>query len=146
VIADMRPWSRLALRRVIVAQGIALVLGVIAWSGANAQDGIRTQIAWLNLAILAAILAGTAQAWWLLMGRRVVTLQRRAALAQRGATERTAVGSSAMPPAGRPSLLQRVAIAGSAWHHDPSCLLVKGKEVLALGSIAGLEPCDVCRR
>ena len=140
------PWHTghrlsLALLSLLGLGGIALSWWMV---GGTAQTA--TQQAWLDVSVVALLVAAAADAQYLLTGRRAVRRREReltlrvAALA---AGPASIVDSSADPDTGAV-----VTSARMSRYHSGDCLLVRGKTVgrcsVAENRLAGRRPCGVC--
>ena len=129
-------WSRPARQLTVSGQAIGIVLGVIGYVGTHGQHSIERQIVWLNIAVVGALVAGCAQAIWLLEGRRSVSLLRRRVMISTFGTG--TVASTA-------TIDGAVTVSGGRSYHDPACVLVHGKEMRPFDGEPGVRPCSVCR-
>lgn len=135
VVPDLFRWFFLMLTSVA---GL-----VIAWWGESGTARLSTQIAYLNVGVVAIVLGGLGNFTWLVQGRRALALRRRELLAS-------------IPMAALPTPLvayptsdePRVAVPGATLHHRPSCPAVAGKRTeersVAQHEKAGRRPCGLC--
>lgn len=157
------PWTRGARWAVLagIAAG-ATVLGV-AWIGVSGAGTFRDQTGWVEVAVGGSAVAATAQAGWLVHGRRRVGALRRSILPAiaaagpaPGATgpARPVIGpisaltagqGNGAGPAGAAPANAAVAVAGGRRYHRPGCLLVRGKPALPVDWPSSLQACEVCR-
>jgi hypothetical protein len=111
-----------------------------AWYNASGSDRLSTVVAWVNLGVGGIIVSGTANALWLLAGRRAVGERRRWLL-----PEPSEITTDAKPAA---DVEQLVCGAGMTRFHRESCLLVEGKPVAPASRqqhlAEGRRPCGVC--
>lgn len=135
---QVSPWSRATRRRVLVAMVCSLFALTSAYAGASAEDSLSEQAFWLDLAVLGSIVAGSAQAIWLVQGRRSVSQLRRHAL-------RTMTRSVVPSGEAAPSDADYVTVAAAPWVHRPSCLLAFGKDTQPALDRSADAPCPVCR-
>jgi hypothetical protein len=140
------PWKPEQLIRLLATDLLALALLVIAWFNSAGELHLATQIRYVDLAVLAAVLAGIGHTSWIVAGRRAVGLRTRELAEQ--VQQRCRVGASAASQA--PTLTAFGAItgyvqaAGMTKVHVPECPLIKGKPMVVVAADAGL-PCGVCR-
>lgn len=134
------PWGQTTIT---VSLGIQLLtFGVLGWAFVQAryEATVPDQEPWAVLAVLAAVLSGAANGWWLLTGRRALA-QRRQRLFGRGR------GAPVGPRIAEPDAL--VAAAEMTRYHRAGCTLAHGKAVLGAPrsshEAAGRRPCDWCR-
>ena len=138
--AAWAPWSRRTLILSVAAMALGVVLLVAAWIGASRESQLSQQVALVNLAVVGSAIAATGQAICLLCGRRSVGVLRRQVLPDREHPRR--------PAASRVAHVSTsvVALSSSKRYHRPDCLLVGGKEAIAVDpSLDGMRPCEVCR-
>ena len=114
------PWSRRFLMGLIAANVIGATLMLLSCVGLSDQAKLNQQVPWLSLAVIAVVLASTADVGWLIGGRRNLLIRRIDLLAP--------FVDAATPeaPAPWPSK-EVVVVAGRPVLHRPSCLLVAGK-------------------
>jgi hypothetical protein len=138
------PWSSEHVAFLLVANGLGAAIIAAGWYQASAAVALRSQLSWLELCVAGLLLAGTANALWLLRGRQAVTLGRMAVLSARQRAELFPIAApeahaSTVPPS-------LVWVAGTTRYHRPDCLLVAGKEATGLleGDTADLQACEAC--
>lgn len=132
-------WSRTSRRVMLIGQLCGVLIGGFGVAGAAAQHSISRQIFWINLTVIGAVIAGCAQAFWLLEGRRSVSLLRRRAV--------THLRDAATAPLTAPSVTTRlgaVVVAGGRSYHAPDCVLVQGKPLLPFEGDHSFRRCSVC--
>jgi hypothetical protein len=134
------PWSTEHLTRLLAANAVGLaVIGTGAYQAAGGGV-VRTQLTWLELSVIGLLVAGTANALWLLRGRQAVTLARVEVLSTRQRAllfPRLATATSAAPGA-------LVWVPGTTRAHRAGCSLVAGKPTRLAADREGLVPCEVC--
>jgi hypothetical protein len=136
------PWSNDYRIRLIIANALGVVLIGIGWYQARGLSSVRTEISWLELSIVGLVIAGTANALWLLRGRQVVTLARVAVFADIPRRQTTAAADHAHTQV--TDVL--VWAQGMTRFHRPDCLLVVNKRFQRLTDTdtESLNPCEVC--
>jgi hypothetical protein len=130
---------------VILGNVIAVSLAVAGWAGASGEVLVSRQLPWAALAGAAVVVAGAANAGWLLTGRRAVAERQASALG------RAFPAVVRLFPSERPSAApgdEPVAGPGMTRYHRPTCLLAAGKDVapapVGLHRRAGRRPCELC--
>ena len=116
---------------------------VVAWWGESGTARLSTQIAYLNVGVVAVVLGGLGNFTWLVQGRRALALRRRELLAS------IPVSALPTPPAAYPTSDEvRVAVPGAKLHHRPDCPAVAGKRTqrrsVAAHEKAGRRACGLC--
>ena len=139
--APWTPADRLVTASVIVA-GALLIL--VAWIGASDTTDWDAQLGWTALSMAGVVVVCMGVGIWLFRGFARVRSEARAVrgeLAMR-------VDRHALPAADDiRGGARRVTVAGMTHHHSPDCLLVRGKNVVAVDSAGdrpALAPCGVC--
>lgn len=131
------PWAVGDAVGLYLATLAGLVMIFVAWYNASGSDRLSTMVAWTNLGVGGIIVSGTANALWLLSGRRAVGERRRWLLE---------VTDEDQPMETRSERL--VAGPGMTRFHLESCPLVVGKSATAASrkehAAAGRRPCGVC--
>lgn len=119
--------------------GVACILA--AWFATARTESLSSQVTWMSIAVVGVIVAGSGSGAWLLGGRRAVGVRRMRLAFDAALPSSAPVSVSALwdGSAGRVVVLG----APVTRHHDPDCLLVRGKDVGPARSSA-LEPCAVC--
>lgn len=137
----MAPWNRQQLRVLAALNAVGLVLLLIAWRGSDGTDALEDQVGWLNLGVLAVVLAAGTDVLWLSRGRSRLITRRRALLADVAPLEARTV---AVAHSGS----GWVAVPGTVRAHRPGCLLVAGKAVepLTPDAVAASDrrSCEIC--
>jgi hypothetical protein len=116
-----------------------LVMIFVAWYNASGSGHLATLVAWTNLGVGGIIVSGTANALWLLSGRRAV-----------GERRRWLVEEPAPMPDEIPQTkgLRLLAGPGMTRFHLENCPLVVGKAATAASRqqhvADGRRPCGVC--
>jgi hypothetical protein len=138
------PWSLEYAAFAVVANLVGAILVIAGWFGASNAVSLNHQVAWLELGVVGLIVAGTADVFWLLRGRRAIA-------AATGNLLSTTSLESVFPlvvPTHAPAEdgARRVFVEGTSHHHRPTCLMVAGKAVKELprGGRRGLTACEVC--
>jgi hypothetical protein len=138
------PWSLEYGAFAVVANLVGAVLVIAGWFGASNAVSLNHQVAWLELGIVGLIVAGTADVFWLLRGRRAIA-------AATGMLLSTSSLESLFPSvvpayAAAPDGERRVFVEGTSHHHRPTCFMVAGKAVKELprSGRRGLTACEVC--
>ena len=139
------PWHRghrlrLSLLLVLTSCG----LGVTWWMAAGTGDG-SSQLAWLEAAITAVLVAAVAETLWLLAGHRAVTRRKRT-LAVRVAAATARIDR--IPAASRPAAGGVCTAERMTRYHRGDCPLV-GRKPVVWSSVeesrrAGRRPCGIC--
>ncbi|MHB8467173.1 MAG: hypothetical protein ACYDH6_05615 [Acidimicrobiales bacterium] len=110
----------------------------VSWWGASGTARPNRQVTWIVVGIVAIVVIGVGNFFWLLAGRRAV-----------GARQASVLGAIAdAPRAVRPATpgASLVAVDGSTRSHLPSCLLVRAKAVTAIDHPdPSLRPCEMCQ-
>ena len=133
------PWVIGDAIGVYLATLAGIVMIFIAWYMASGSDRLSTMVGWTNLGVGGIIVSGTANALWLLSGRRAVGERRRWLLEEPGEQVDQPQESRA---------LGLVAGPGMTRFHLENCLLVAGKATTAASRqthiAEGRRPCGVC--
>jgi hypothetical protein len=137
------------------AVGAACILG--NWWRAAGSSDLRADLSSAGLAIAGVVVAGLANALWLLAARGAIARRRRRLstrvadwAAPLAAPALRVAGSAASPAeAGPPSLASDlIAVDGATLYHRPDCPLVVRKRTAVAQATAheanGLRPCGVC--
>ena len=139
------PWHRgdrlrLALRLLLTSGG----LGVTWWMAAGTGDG-SSQLAWMEAAVAAVLVAAIAETLWLMAGHRAVSGRRRGlALRVAAVTARIdRIPAVTRSTAGGVCTSERM-----TRYHRGDCPLVRGK-AMVWSSVeesrrAGRRPCGIC--
>lgn len=143
------PWIKRDFAKLLFWQLAGLVGIVITWIGCSGALGFRDQGIWTAFAVLAAAIAASGGAAWLLTGLAAVSRERRLLrtdiAALYGFTDRATAASDTAELA----LTGFVTADGMRRYHRPSCDVVRGKTVRAArvsGSDADdLQPCGMCQ-
>jgi hypothetical protein len=122
------PWDAVSFGVVAGLHVIAVGLLLTAWYGASTRADPGSQIAWLNLGVVAVMVSGTANAVWLLIGRRSVAVRLRRATTRLQAALAHDEAADVAVSDGAGAALVRVTAAGQRLSHEPSCPLVRGRE------------------
>lgn len=141
------PWALSDARTTFFTTFGGLAGLVLAWWGASGTGKLNRQVTWMVVGIIAVVVIGVGNFFWLLAGRRAVGVRRGVLLDALDVAVPS--GSAALRPgvavSGRTAAF--VAIAGSTRYHVASCLLVRGKPAAALDAegTRDLVPCEMCR-
>jgi hypothetical protein len=129
-----------ALRGATITNAAALGLITVAWWGASAGVRVGQQLGWAAVAVSGLLVAGTANAGFLLAARR--TLRQRSRQFVPDAVNNVApTAEDTSRPCDTP-----VASPSMTRYHRPSCPLVRGKEVHpATRSVEARMACGICR-
>ncbi|HVW33381.1 MAG TPA: hypothetical protein VHL53_12640, partial [Acidimicrobiia bacterium] len=130
-------WTGRQLIRLLGLQAVAATLLVLAWLNASDRLRLEQQLGALNLGAAGVVVAGLANAAWLVAGRRRVN---------DAIVELTSAPPPAQPaPAAPPVAGTWVTVPGTGRRrHRPDCPLVAGK---ATGPAPTAAPvCGVCGR
>lgn len=137
------PWTPDQLAVVVAANTVGLGLILAGWWVGAGLGSAQHQLAWLNLCAVGLVVGGLANAWWLGLGHRVVSLAQAAVLPYPSTRGRWR-GSA--PAVAVPDEL--VVGAHMTRYHRPSCCLVSGKPVQGARRAEhernGLVACEVC--
>ena len=118
---------------------------VLSWWMVGGTTETATQQGWVDVGVVALLVAATGDALYLLNGRRAVHRGQRA-LALRLAA--LADGNAAVDEASPDSAAGVVTAPKMSRYHRSDCLLVRGKTVsrgsVAENRLAGRRPCGVC--
>jgi hypothetical protein len=141
-VRSMPPWTGDDLVRLLVTNSLGLVLIGAGSIEATGSGSVKTNVAWLNLALLGLIVSGVGNGLWLLRGRQAITSARVTVLP--GLTPAAARGGTYDDD--EISLL--VSGSGLTHFHKAGCALADGRssKVASRGEheAAGLAPCEVC--
>ena len=131
------PWRTTDLAIVVVGEAIGLAVIFAAWYGTSGQATPARQVPWIAGATAGVILAGIANATWLVRARRVIGQRRVGALLRP-----TQVLLDARRVAPAPDAL--VSVPGGRRYHRAACPLVSNKTVVPAVLGDGRRPCGVC--
>lgn len=147
-LTDASPWRR----KDAVIPGLLAIIGiavlVICWIGASGEVAWRDQTDWFIGSCLGTGAFALGAVLWLLVGLREV----RRGFADLKADQREILGLTApREPAGDRTGAEETAwvtAAGMTRAHRPSCLLMRGKQPLALeaADVPSFDRCGVCFR
>lgn len=116
----------------------------VAWWCASGTTSVSHLVTWVNVSVVALVVAGLGNVTWLLQGRRAVAARQRDLT-----TLLLACAPSAAGPLPYPDDV-RVSVPGTSRHHDPTCAAVAGKRVermpVAAHERAGRQSCGLCSR
>jgi len=139
------PWARRQFGVLVAVNGLAPILLFIGWWASARGASLSREIAWLNLGVIAVVIAAAADVAWLAAGRRAVLAQRRRIIADAIVVDRP-------EPSPTASTTGWVHIAGTSRAHRPGCILVAGKQAAPVDPAAiraggrHLRKCEVCAR
>jgi len=141
------PWTTRDFARLVPVLGGGVLVCAVAWTAASGQTSLEDQVGWMSLGVMGLAVCFSAQAIWLLRGRRAVHAYVRDVLGCSGSplamTDRRSVTQ-----AGAPSGLL---VAGEDLRrfHRPECPIASGREwptgARELHEESGREACGVCR-
>jgi hypothetical protein len=138
------PWTTAQLRLFTGLTIAALLLLAMSVESARTTSALSHQVVPLNLAVVSAIIAGLADALWLVQGRRAVIARTRQLLIE----TRSSSDERRAPLASMTSEPIWVAVAAGSRAHRPGCLLVAGKATRNLSNAlidqGELRRCEVC--
>jgi hypothetical protein len=140
------PWRPNDLVRIVAFSIIALSGIGVAWYGASGKGALSDQTIYLNIAVVAIVVAGAGNLAWLAAGRRSVGLRRRALLRRWDAP---VIARGRFAPKRRITLTtpaptgQLVRAEGMSFAHRPGCPLVTGKPTVAVTE-ANPPLCSIC--
>jgi hypothetical protein len=120
---------------------------VVATIGASGERSLDAQISWLNLAVVATVVAAATQAGLLVSTRRSVSVRLAgylASVAERQERVMAAVGAGSGAGLAE-SAGQLVTWADHGWVHQSSCVLLAGRASHPADDVERHEPCLVCR-
>lgn len=141
-----RLWSAGTVLAAVGLTSAGLAVGSAAWFAAATRGAPEGQIGAANLAVLGAVLLGTAATVWLALGRGAVTRRARHLSSRAWQVCRPPDGSLEEPtgPLGADDSL--VAAAAMTRYHRSSCPLTHGRKVRAVSVAerAARKPCGVC--
>lgn len=142
------PWALSDARTTFFTTFGGLAGLVLAWWGASGTGKLDGQVTWMVVGIVAVVVIGVGNFFWLLAGRRAVGVRRGVLLDALDAATPSSASAALRPGvavSGRTAAL--VTIAGSTRYHLPSCLLVRGKSAAAVDADGArdLVPCEMCR-
>lgn len=141
------PWAPNDLVRLVVLSLLAITGIGIAWYQASGTGTFSQQLSWLNLSIVSLIVAGLANLFWIVSGRRNVGLRRQELLERWDVPEElVTTGRFAFEPepkvtASPSGVLVRA--DGMSFAHDPSCPLLDGKD-LVIVTESNPALCAIC--
>ena len=137
LLAAPAPWNRPQLRMLGVTNTVAAGLIASAWWGSSGEAELAEQVPWLNLGVLAVVVASGVDLLWLGNGWSGLRTRRRELLAD--------IVLSNSPSQTNPRAADLVAVARGRRVHRADCPLVQGKTTTASRSRTGLRPGEVCR-
>jgi hypothetical protein len=139
------PWSSEHVVRLIIADGLGLILVLVGWWQAAGVGSVHAGIAWLNLCLAGLVVAAVGNGLWLLRARQAVGLARMRVL---GAPRPVGVSSDRVYRPSDNGHAVLVAVPGLLRFHRPGCALVAGKQVRVASRVAheraGRQACEVC--
>ncbi len=138
------PWRNRDLIKLVVLYVLGLAGIVICWFGSSGAVDFRDQNLWTAFAALAAAVAVSGGAAWLLAGLAAVARERRLLRDQLAAL----YSGTALTSAGRDAAADGLVTAdGMRRYHRPSCDVMRGKAARpAAGPHAdGLSSCGMCQ-
>jgi hypothetical protein len=132
------PWTRKQCRALAFLHAVVLAVIVGSYWKSSRQAHPSDQLTWLNLSVVAMLVAGGADALFFARGHRATSRMRRRIFAPapiaRDMTDRQDTF---------------VAVEGTRRYHVAGCAFVVGKAVTAAPgahhTAAGRSPCEVCR-
>ena len=130
--------ARLALPAAV----IGLVLLGWAWWDASGTGKLDDQVRSVVFALIGAGAVAAGSVAWLAAGRRALRV-RRLALINR--LDESVLPLPVQEEAVEPESDGFVAVKGTALYHRADCLLVRGKSVQAVRSVAKRAACPMCR-
>jgi hypothetical protein len=134
------PWTTADVTVLLGGDAAGLAVILLAWYEASGQRAPSGQTAWIAGGVAGIILAGLANASWLVRARRSIGARRAHALV----SAETRVARQPQPT----TTTQVVRVPGARRYHRPSCPLVVGKVATAVtpaDEIASArQPCGVC--
>jgi hypothetical protein len=128
--------------------GLSIIACFVAYIISAGKATLTSQAPSLNIAIFSLVLAGGANVWLLVIGRRAIGLRRRALLGEPAPTARRNVAAApAFVPTGDDDSF--VADPALTLYHRSTCALAVGRRWAALPRAAqehaGRTACGVCR-
>lgn len=148
------PWTVNEFLRTLTTNAVGMSGLLLAWFGVSGTADPETGMTYTVIGVGTLVMAGSANAVWLMRGRRACG----ARTAEVGAVLASALGTANLlaqvrEPSGSshdrravPTVL--VTVPGTPRYHRPTCQLVVGKDVvsqeLEAHVAAGLVPCGVC--
>jgi hypothetical protein len=145
-----RPWSFESLLKLILSDTVAGGFIAGSWFAASGVGSVRQQLPWVAGSLASLVLAGGANALWLLRGRRFVGLRRVSLLPGANAIARSNghVPRGDHVAADAAHALALVSAPNMAHYHQTSCALAVGKPCRSATRTEheanGLIPCGVC--
>lgn len=131
------PWTLRECRALAVVHVLALAVIVLSYWKSSGQAHPADQLTWLNLSVVAMLVAGGADAFFFARGHRAAARVRRAIFA-------TAPAAGAVA-----AQAHFVAIEGGRRFHVAGCAFVAGKPLAGAAQseheAAGRIACEVCR-
>lgn len=142
------PWALSDARTTFFTTAGGIAALVMAWWGASGTGKLDRQVTWMVVGVVAVVVIGVGNFFWLLAGRRAVGVRRNVLLEALDAALPQSTSAASIPGvvvAGRAA--SHVTIAGSPRYHVPSCLLVRGKATNSVDGAArhDLTPCEMCQ-
>ena len=119
------PWHLRNLGGLMLGQLLCIALVLAAGQAAANRASIHDQSAWLNMAVVAAVVSGLLNGVWLMRLRRATGRRRRTLLGHLDAAAEEPDSVAMAPPSDEPL----VAVPGMTLVHRPGCPLVAGKRV-----------------
>ncbi|MGZ4624501.1 MAG: hypothetical protein ACXVX8_18295 [Blastococcus sp.] len=140
-------WSLESLVRYAVTAAAASVVVVGAWFNVSGKNDWNTQVAAVNVAVIAVIVSNAAGIGLLVNGRRRIGLRREALLGDPGLPAEEATVVVELPAQRGPVTL--VGGAGLLHFHRSDCAMAQGRDWPAATASeharAGRSACGVCR-
>jgi hypothetical protein len=131
--------------RLLVADGVGLVLILVGWWQAAGVGSVQSGLAWLNLCLAGLVVAAVGNGLWLLRARQAVSLARVSVL---GVAHPVEVAMRPMYAPSENGHARLAAVPGLLRFHRPGCALVAGKQVRVASRVAheraGRQGCEVC--
>jgi hypothetical protein len=142
------PWPLAELIRVYALNAAAVVVLLAAWWAAAGTVRNASQVTAIAVAVTAVVASGTANAVWLMVGRRAVGMRRTALRARLEAVVQALEDEApAAYPERSVSPRSLVTLRKATRYHRSDCPLVSGKSTVvwsATDAASPRVPCGVC--
>ena len=140
-----RPWSAEHMVLLWMADMVALALLMICWWEVASTGILRTQLTWIELGMAGLVIAGAANALWLLRGRQSVALASAMLLQESVLADLDVVGQGTGDGTAAGATVH---VPGGSRFHRPGCAFVADRVARPMPRAdlerAGLEPCQIC--
>lgn len=146
-VASELPWAGANVRCLAAVNVVAAAVLILASNRSGATASLSHQLHWLDVAVLALMVASVADGMWLAQFRRAVIARRVVAVPDVAPVAASRDGVAAPTDSGRREWLY---LPGTTRVHHAGCALIAGKPArqISLESTRArrleLRPCEVC--